>query len=116
MRTNLSLFLVFQSQAEPKPGDLIEIFHILGIAQWAVYVGDGYVVHLGPPGEAGSPLRLRAEVGVSAATHSCAALTQCPDGGLSLAIGCMLFPGRSAAAPLPQQRVHGGRTAGLCSR
>ncbi|XP_005857552.1 PREDICTED: HRAS-like suppressor 3 isoform X1 [Myotis brandtii] len=39
------------SQAEPKPGDLIEIFHILGIAHWAVYVGDGYVVHLGPPGE-----------------------------------------------------------------
>ncbi|XP_054581822.1 phospholipase A and acyltransferase 3-like [Eptesicus fuscus] len=39
-----------QSQAEPKPGDLIEIFRV-GYAHWAVYVGDGYVVHLGPPRE-----------------------------------------------------------------
>ncbi|KAK1335478.1 hypothetical protein QTO34_003264 [Cnephaeus nilssonii] len=40
----------FQSQAEPKPGDLIEISRV-GYAHWALYVGDGYVVHLGPPGE-----------------------------------------------------------------
>ncbi|XP_059566343.1 phospholipase A and acyltransferase 2-like isoform X3 [Myotis daubentonii] len=38
------------SQAEPKPGDLIEIFRF-GYAHWALYVGDGYVVHLAPPSE-----------------------------------------------------------------
>ncbi|XP_006772870.1 PREDICTED: HRAS-like suppressor 3 isoform X2 [Myotis davidii] len=38
------------SQAEPKPGDLIEIFR-LAYEHWALYVGDGYVVHLGPPGD-----------------------------------------------------------------
>ncbi|XP_054570323.1 phospholipase A and acyltransferase 3-like [Eptesicus fuscus] len=38
------------SQAEPKPGDLIEIFRPF-YNHWALYVGDGYVVHLGPPGE-----------------------------------------------------------------
>ncbi|XP_059566328.1 phospholipase A and acyltransferase 3-like isoform X9 [Myotis daubentonii] len=38
------------SQAEPKPGDLIEIFRP-GYQHWALYVGDGYVVHLAPPGE-----------------------------------------------------------------
>ncbi|XP_059566333.1 phospholipase A and acyltransferase 3-like isoform X14 [Myotis daubentonii] len=37
------------SQAEPKPGDLIEIFRP-GYQHWALYVGDGYVVHLAPPG------------------------------------------------------------------
>ncbi|XP_074087327.1 phospholipase A and acyltransferase 3-like [Macrotis lagotis] len=37
-------------QPEPKPGDLIEIFRPL-YCHWAVYVGDGYVVHLAPPGE-----------------------------------------------------------------
>lgn len=35
---------------KPEPGDLIEIFR--GKYQhWAVYVGDGYVVHLAPPSE-----------------------------------------------------------------
>ncbi|XP_047208838.1 phospholipase A and acyltransferase 3-like [Girardinichthys multiradiatus] len=35
---------------KPKPGDLIEIFR--GSYQhWAVYVGDGFVVHLAPPSE-----------------------------------------------------------------
>uniref|UniRef100_A0A3B3UTW4 HRAS-like suppressor 3 n=1 Tax=Poecilia latipinna TaxID=48699 RepID=A0A3B3UTW4_9TELE len=35
---------------EPKPGDLIEIFRNV-YEHWAVYVGDGYVVHLlGPDG------------------------------------------------------------------
>ncbi|XP_023604252.1 HRAS-like suppressor 3 [Myotis lucifugus] len=38
------------SQTEPKPGDLIEIFRP-GYQHWALYVGDGYVVHLGPPGD-----------------------------------------------------------------
>ncbi|XP_059566322.1 phospholipase A and acyltransferase 3-like isoform X4 [Myotis daubentonii] len=38
------------SQAEPKPGDLIEIFRP-GYQHWALYVGDGYVVHLAPPGD-----------------------------------------------------------------
>uniref|UniRef100_A0A671EPC1 LRAT domain-containing protein n=1 Tax=Rhinolophus ferrumequinum TaxID=59479 RepID=A0A671EPC1_RHIFE len=32
------------------PGDLIEIFHI-GYWHWALYVGDGYVIHLAPPSE-----------------------------------------------------------------
>ncbi|XP_024430104.2 phospholipase A and acyltransferase 3 [Desmodus rotundus] len=36
--------------AKLTPGDLIEIFR-LGYAHWAVYVGDGYVVHLAPPTE-----------------------------------------------------------------
>ncbi|XP_053515011.1 phospholipase A and acyltransferase 2-like [Artibeus jamaicensis] len=36
--------------ATPRPGDLIEIFR-LGYEHWAVYVGDGYVVHLAPPSE-----------------------------------------------------------------
>ncbi|XP_054453718.1 phospholipase A and acyltransferase 3-like [Anoplopoma fimbria] len=35
---------------KPDPGDLIEIFR--GSYQhWAVYVGDGFVVHLAPPSE-----------------------------------------------------------------
>ncbi|XP_078197364.1 uncharacterized protein LOC128929124 [Callithrix jacchus] len=33
---------------EPQPGDLIEIFHI-GYEHWALYVGDGYLIHLAPP-------------------------------------------------------------------
>ncbi|CAL8284260.1 unnamed protein product [Boreogadus saida] len=33
------------NQKVPQPGDLIEIFH--GVYKhWAVYVGDGFVVHL----------------------------------------------------------------------
>ncbi|XP_015425306.1 PREDICTED: uncharacterized protein LOC102756241 [Myotis davidii] len=46
--------------AEPKPGDLIEISRI-GSSHWALYVGDGYVIHLAPPGEnseAGAPTGL----------------------------------------------------------
>uniref|UniRef100_A0A8C6RJU2 Phospholipase A and acyltransferase 3 n=1 Tax=Nannospalax galili TaxID=1026970 RepID=A0A8C6RJU2_NANGA len=35
---------------EPKPGDLIEIFRPL-YSHWAIYVGDGYVIHLAPPSE-----------------------------------------------------------------
>ncbi|KAM9795657.1 phospholipase A and acyltransferase 3-like [Neosynchiropus ocellatus] len=35
---------------KPEPGDLIEIFR--GSYQhWAVYVGDGFIVHLAPPSE-----------------------------------------------------------------
>lgn len=41
-----SLFLFLQS--EPKPGDLIEIFRPM-YRHWAIYVGDGYVIHLAPP-------------------------------------------------------------------
>uniref|UniRef100_A0A8D1IVL1 LRAT domain-containing protein n=1 Tax=Sus scrofa TaxID=9823 RepID=A0A8D1IVL1_PIG len=44
---------------EPKPGDLIEIFHT-GYEHWAIYVGDGYVIHLAPldeyPGAGASSL------------------------------------------------------------
>ncbi|XP_035293967.1 phospholipase A and acyltransferase 3 isoform X1 [Cricetulus griseus] len=42
------LFLVLQP--EPKPGDLIEIFRPM-YKHWAIYVGDGYVIHLAPPSE-----------------------------------------------------------------
>nr|XP_004051454.1 phospholipase A and acyltransferase 4 [Gorilla gorilla gorilla] len=38
------------SHQEPKPGDLIEIFR-LGYEHWALYIGDGYVIHLAPPSE-----------------------------------------------------------------
>ncbi|PNJ37991.1 phospholipase A and acyltransferase 4 isoform X1 [Pongo pygmaeus] len=37
-------------QQELKPGDLIEIFR-LGYEHWALYIGDGYVIHLAPPSE-----------------------------------------------------------------
>uniref|UniRef100_G1Q685 LRAT domain-containing protein n=1 Tax=Myotis lucifugus TaxID=59463 RepID=G1Q685_MYOLU len=37
-------------RAEPKPGDLIEIFRFFN-SHWALYVGNGYVIHLAPPGE-----------------------------------------------------------------
>ncbi|XP_036908970.1 phospholipase A and acyltransferase 3-like [Sturnira hondurensis] len=49
-RADFSLSLDFLSQAKPRPGDLIEIFR-LGYEHWAVYVGNGYVVHLAPPSE-----------------------------------------------------------------
>ncbi|KAI5932965.1 phospholipase A and acyltransferase 4 [Manis javanica] len=35
---------------ELSPGDLIEIFRI-GYEHWAIYVGNGYVIHLAPPSE-----------------------------------------------------------------
>ncbi|XP_077075133.1 phospholipase A and acyltransferase 3-like [Siphateles boraxobius] len=35
---------------KPEPGDLIEIFRS-GYQHWAIYVGDGYVIHLAPPSE-----------------------------------------------------------------
>ncbi|XP_035579000.1 phospholipase A and acyltransferase 3-like [Zalophus californianus] len=41
---------VSQFCEEPKPGDLIQIFRI-GYEHWAIYVGDGYVIHLTSPGE-----------------------------------------------------------------
>nr|XP_026237850.1 HRAS-like suppressor 2 [Urocitellus parryii] len=34
----------------PRPGDLIEISRF-GYEHWAIYVGNGYVVHLAPPSE-----------------------------------------------------------------
>ncbi|XP_015425290.1 PREDICTED: uncharacterized protein LOC102770322 [Myotis davidii] len=45
---------------EPEPGDLIEISRI-GSSHWALYVGNGHVIHLAPPGEnseAGAPTGL----------------------------------------------------------
>ncbi|EHB04952.1 Group XVI phospholipase A2, partial [Heterocephalus glaber] len=35
---------------KPRPGDLIEI-HRCAYSHWAIYVGDGYVVHLASPSE-----------------------------------------------------------------
>ncbi|XP_054998331.1 phospholipase A and acyltransferase 4-like isoform X2 [Sorex araneus] len=44
---------------DPEPGDLIEIFRV-GYQHWAIYVGDGYVVHVAPirdtPGSSGSSI------------------------------------------------------------
>ncbi|XP_032435458.1 phospholipase A and acyltransferase 3-like [Xiphophorus hellerii] len=48
---------------EPKPGDLIEIFRNV-YEHWAVYVGDGYVVHLlGPDGNFSSFSTINLPVG-----------------------------------------------------
>uniref|UniRef100_G1PZ12 LRAT domain-containing protein n=1 Tax=Myotis lucifugus TaxID=59463 RepID=G1PZ12_MYOLU len=44
----MAVFL--QIREEPKPGDLIEIPRI-AYSHWALYVGDGYVIHLAPPDE-----------------------------------------------------------------
>ncbi|KAG9272468.1 phospholipase A and acyltransferase 4 isoform X1 [Astyanax mexicanus] len=39
-----------QLDKKPEPGDLIEIYR--GTYQhWAIYIGDGYVIHLAPPSE-----------------------------------------------------------------
>nr|XP_055033942.1 phospholipase A and acyltransferase 3-like [Misgurnus anguillicaudatus] len=35
---------------KPEPGDLIEIFRG-GYQHWAIYIGDGFVIHLAPPSE-----------------------------------------------------------------
>uniref|UniRef100_A0A667J1U3 LRAT domain-containing protein n=1 Tax=Lynx canadensis TaxID=61383 RepID=A0A667J1U3_LYNCA len=45
-----SWVFLLQFHGEPKPGDLIEILHI-GYEHWAIYVGDGYVIHLTPPSD-----------------------------------------------------------------
>uniref|UniRef100_G1QF20 LRAT domain-containing protein n=1 Tax=Myotis lucifugus TaxID=59463 RepID=G1QF20_MYOLU len=50
-----------QFREEPKPGDLIEIFRI-GYSHWALFVGDGHVIHLAPPGKF-PPLRESSEAG-----------------------------------------------------
>ncbi|GAA6217914.1 HRAS-like suppressor 2 [Lates japonicus] len=39
-----------QSDVKPEPGDLIEIFRSV-YQHWAVYIGNGFVVHLLPPYE-----------------------------------------------------------------
>ncbi|XP_030252932.1 phospholipase A and acyltransferase 4-like [Sparus aurata] len=39
-----------ESNQKPEPGDLIEVFRV-GYQHWAVYIGDGLVVHLVPPSE-----------------------------------------------------------------
>uniref|UniRef100_G1PZG6 LRAT domain-containing protein n=1 Tax=Myotis lucifugus TaxID=59463 RepID=G1PZG6_MYOLU len=54
------LAVSLQFREEPNPGDLIEISRI-DSSHWALYVGNGYVVHLAPPGEnseAGAPTSL----------------------------------------------------------
>uniref|UniRef100_A0A8C2BR73 LRAT domain-containing protein n=1 Tax=Cyprinus carpio TaxID=7962 RepID=A0A8C2BR73_CYPCA len=42
-----------EESGEPKPGDLIEIFRG-GYQHWAIYVGDGNVIHLGTNTDAGA--------------------------------------------------------------
>uniref|UniRef100_A0A3B3Q233 Retinoic acid receptor responder protein 3-like n=1 Tax=Paramormyrops kingsleyae TaxID=1676925 RepID=A0A3B3Q233_9TELE len=37
----------FSGECKPKPGDLIEIFRV-GYQHWAIYVGDGCIIHLVP--------------------------------------------------------------------
>ncbi|KAM9221890.1 phospholipase A and acyltransferase 2-like [Dugong dugon] len=49
-RAQLCLSLAFLLQDRPRLGDLIEIFRT-GYEHWAIYVGDGYVIHLAPPSE-----------------------------------------------------------------
>uniref|UniRef100_A0A3B3Q1L7 Retinoic acid receptor responder protein 3-like n=1 Tax=Paramormyrops kingsleyae TaxID=1676925 RepID=A0A3B3Q1L7_9TELE len=39
-----------QDVVKPKPGDLIEIFRV-GYQHWAIYVGDGCIIHLVPASE-----------------------------------------------------------------
>ncbi|XP_056625994.1 phospholipase A and acyltransferase 3-like [Triplophysa dalaica] len=39
-----------KNDEKPEPGDLIEIFRS-GYQHWAIYVGDGFVIHLAPPSE-----------------------------------------------------------------
>ncbi|XP_056625864.1 retinoic acid receptor responder 3-like isoform X2 [Triplophysa dalaica] len=39
-----------KNDEKPQPGDLIEIFRS-GYQHWAIYVGNGFVVHLAPPTE-----------------------------------------------------------------
>uniref|UniRef100_A0A3B3S963 LRAT domain-containing protein n=1 Tax=Paramormyrops kingsleyae TaxID=1676925 RepID=A0A3B3S963_9TELE len=41
---------LLQVDVKPQPGDLIEIFRV-GYKHWAIYIGDGYVIHLAPPSE-----------------------------------------------------------------
>ncbi|XP_059811297.1 phospholipase A and acyltransferase 3-like [Hypanus sabinus] len=43
-------FFSHQDDKDPKAGDLIEIFRPL-YQHWALYVGNGYVIHLAPPSE-----------------------------------------------------------------
>ncbi|KAL0626874.1 Phospholipase A and acyltransferase 2 [Plecturocebus cupreus] len=45
----LKLFVYSLKKSRPRPrlGDLIEIFRF-GYKHWAIYVGDGYVIHLAP--------------------------------------------------------------------
>ncbi|KAK3893293.1 hypothetical protein Pcinc_002849 [Petrolisthes cinctipes] len=39
-----------RGRVQPSPGDLIEVYRP-GYQHWALYVGDGYVIHLVPPCE-----------------------------------------------------------------
>ncbi|NXN64913.1 HRSL1 enzyme, partial [Himantopus himantopus] len=43
----------FHTRCHPRPGDLIEIFRS-GFQHWALYLGDGYIINVVPPGKAGA--------------------------------------------------------------
>ena len=63
----MAFFLVLQP--EPQPGDLIEIFRPF-YRHWAVYIGNGYVVHLAPPSKGTQGLHC-AEAGAEGTGGSC---------------------------------------------
>lgn len=42
--------VTYQSNEEPQPGDLIEIFRP-AYQHWALYLGDGYIINLTPVGQ-----------------------------------------------------------------
>lgn len=43
----------FHRRCQPQPGDLIEIFRPT-YQHWALYLGDGYIINVVPPGKAGA--------------------------------------------------------------
>ncbi|XP_074087330.1 uncharacterized protein LOC141518862 isoform X2 [Macrotis lagotis] len=53
--------LIRSEKVDPKPGDLIEISRG-PFSHWAVYVGDGYIVHLVPQKDMGGPETVPATV------------------------------------------------------
>ncbi|XP_054849492.1 phospholipase A and acyltransferase 3-like [Eublepharis macularius] len=49
-RNHKAAELTFPDFVNLEPGDLIEVFRF-GYQHWAIYVGNGFVIHLAPPSE-----------------------------------------------------------------